>query len=221
MQNKKHVFWQAFFLTILFFALGLVFGIYMEQLRADEVNVAFYDSEASLYDSFALSQLLKNPLNSCEDLRTISVSFADKIYNEASELEDLEEANQFTDSLKAIHRKYDLLRTMLWINLLSARENCDNMDVVVYLYVYETEDIEVKAKQVVWERILGDLKKTVGNDVILIPIAVDQQLTSLDYLIEKYYINRFPAVMINEKTVLYEHRTVDQIREYLNQSQKS
>jgi len=61
MENKKHVFWQAFFLTMLFFFLGLVLGIYLEQTRIDSTNIAFYQSEVSLYDSFALGKLLENP----------------------------------------------------------------------------------------------------------------------------------------------------------------
>ena len=53
-----------------------------------------------------------------------------------------------------------------------------------------------------------------GNEVILIPIAADQDITSLDYLIEKYEIKEFPAVIINEKDVLYEHKTTKELSEY-------
>lgn len=214
LRNKKHVFWQAFFITILFFSLGLVLGVYLEQLRTDKVNVAFYNSEASLYDSFALGQLFRDSSFSCNSLKDISVSFADKIYLEAKNLEQLDDSNKLTDSLKAVHKKYDLLRTLLWINILSAKENCTNLNTIVYFYEYSSDDVSIKAEQVVWGKILKDLKNELGNEVILIPIAVDQDITSLDFLIEKYKIDKFPAVMINEEIVLYGHETVEYLAKY-------
>ena len=221
LENKKHVFWQAFFMTVLFFGLGLVFGVYLEQLRTDEINTIFYNSEASLYDSFALGQLFNDPSVSCDSLNEISVTFADKIYNEARDLEKFDDSNKLTDSLKAVHKKYDLLRTLLWMNIISARENCANINTVVYFYEYDAEEVSLRAKQTVWERILGDLKAQLGNEIILIPIAVDQEITSLDFLLKKYNIEEFPAVIINEKVILYEHETVEELVKYFNLSPKS
>lgn len=215
LKNRKRVFWQAFFVTVLFFALGLVMGVYLEQLRTDEVNVAFYNSEASLYDSFALGKLFDDPSISCESLKSVSVRFADRIYEEAKELEQFDDSSKLTDALKAVHKKYDLLRTLLWINIISIKENCSDVNTIVYLYEYDAEDVSVKAKQIVWGRILGDLKEQQGNEIILIPIAVDQGIISLDYLIERYDIKQFPAVVINEETVLYDHKTVEELVEYI------
>ncbi len=216
LKNKKHVFWQALFITILFFSLGLVLGVYLEQLRTDEVNVAFYNSEASLYDSFALGQLFRDSSFSCDSLKDISVSFADKIYLEAKNLEQLDDSSKLTEALKATHKKYDLLRTLLWINILSAKENCTNLDTIVYFYKYDSDVVSIRAEQVVWGKILGDLKNELGNEVILIPIAVDQDITSLDFLIDKYEIDKFPAVMINEETIFYGHETVDDLIKRFN-----
>ena len=216
LENKKHVFWQAFFLTVFFFFLGIVFGVYLEQLRTDNANVVFYQSEVSLYDSFALGKLLDNPLVSCEDLIGASVSFADKIYEEAKELERFDSSNKITDSLRIIHRKYDLLRTLLWMNVIDIKENCGNVNTVVYLYEYGAEDIQVRSKQIVWSRILQDLKDKRGNDIILIPIAVDQELVSLDFLIGTYNIREFPVVILNEENIFYEHKTVRELEGYLD-----
>tara|TARA_Y100000310_G_scaffold340429_1_gene436184 strand:- start:4971 stop:5627 length:657 start_codon:yes stop_codon:yes gene_type:complete len=216
LENKKHVFWQAFFLTILFFSLGLVLGVYLEQLRSDDANIIFYQSETSLYDSFALSKLLDSSLISCDELIYANVNFADKIYEEAKELEKFDSSNKLTDSIKTIHRKYDLLRTLLWMNLIEVKENCGNINTIVYLYLYDVEDIEKRSKQIVWGKILQDLKEEKGNEVILIPIAVDQSIISLNYLVKKYNIVDFPAVMFNEEIILYEHETVEELKEYFN-----
>lgn len=212
--SRKHVFWQALLLTAFFFISGVVFGVYVEQLRADNLNVAFYDSEVSLYDSFALGELLEDSENSCNLLKEASIDFADKIYEEASQLEKFDESNQLTDSIKSIHRKYDLLRTLLWLNVVGLKERCE-VDTVVYLYVYDTQDIPLKSKQIVWSRILGEMKFSRGNDFILIPIAVNQDILSLDYLVKKYDIKEFPAVIINEKNIFYDHEPVEELERYL------
>ena len=216
MENKKHVFWQAFFVTMLFFLVGLVLGIYLEQLRSDNLSITFYDSEVSLYDSFALGKLIDSNITSCEDLKEASINFADKIYLEAKELERFDEKSKLTESMKSIHRKYDLLRTLLWINVIDLKNKCSDVNSVVYLYVYDTEDIEIKSKQVVWGRILNELKEKEGENVLLIPIATDQEIESLNYLLEFYNVNEFPAVLINEKDVLYGHKTAEEIEDYLN-----
>lgn len=216
LESKKHVFWQAFFLAMLFFFLGLTLGIYLEQTRIDNTNIAFYQSESSLYDSFALVKLSENPSVSCEDLKSASVDFADQIYEEAKSLEKFDKSNKLTSSLKVVHRKYDLLRTLLWMNVISFKENCGEINTAVYLYEYDNENIEIRSKQIVWSRILEDLKNKMGDDLILIPIAVDQNLVSLDYLIKTYGLTDFPAVILNEKDIFYEHETVKELEKYLN-----
>lgn len=216
LESKKHVFWQAFFLTLLFFLIGFLLGVYLEQIRTDNVNIALYNSEASLYDSLALGMLIEDLSLSCEDFRDASVDFADKIYWEARALEKFDDSSKLTNSLKIIHRKYDLLRTLLWMNIISAKEKCElPMNTIVYLYVYDTEDLQVKSRQIVWSRILGDLKSEKGNEIILIPIAVDQDVTSLEYLIKGYDIEEFPVVIVNEKKIIKEISSVEDIGMYL------
>ncbi|MEK6842195.1 MAG: hypothetical protein AABX84_00105 [Nanoarchaeota archaeon] len=216
MENKKHVFWQAFFVTMLFFLVGLVLGVYLEQLRSDDLSTTFYDSEVSLYDSFALGKFIDSNITLCEDLKEASINFADKIYLEAKELERFDDKSKLTESMKSIHRKYDLLRTLLWINVIDLKKKCADMNSIVYFYIYDTENIETKSKQIVWERILNDLKEKKGNEFFLIPIAVDQEIESLNYLLGFYNVDEFPAVLINEKDVLYEHKTTEEIGDYLN-----
>ncbi len=215
LEDSRHVFWQAFFLALLFMALGLVLGIYLEQIRADETSMSFYNSETSLYDSFAIGKLIENPYVSCEDLKLANVNFADQIYEEARNLERYEDSNKLTDSLKTLHRKYDLLRTLLWMNVINVEKNCGQINTVVYLYQYNIDEVEINSKQVVWSRTLQELKEISGEDFILIPIAVDQNIVSLEYLIRTYNVQEFPAVLINEETVLYELKTAEELEQYL------
>ena len=215
LSNKKHVFWEAFFLAVLFILVGLVLGIWLEQLRADNTNISFYQSETSLYDSFALGKLIENPYISCDDLKMANVNFADQIYDEARYLEKYEDSSKLTDSLKIIHRKYDLLRTLLWMNVINMEAKCGEINTVVYLYNYSSDKVETKSKQTVWSRTLQDLKEEEGNTLILIPIAVDQNIVSLNYLLKTYGVKNFPAVLINEKEVLYDIHSTEEIKDYL------
>lgn len=216
MENKKHVFWQALFLTAFFFLIGLVLGVYLEQMREDNFNTSFYQSEVSLYDSLALSKLLEDDLASCNQIKNASIKFADKIYEESRDLERFDEKNKLTESLKTVHRKYDLLRTLLWMNVIEIKEKCSGVNSVIYLYIYDTQDINIKSEQAVWGRVLGDLKDQEGNEIILIPIATDSNLSSLDFLTEKYGVQRYPAVIINEEYVLYDMESASELRKYLD-----
>lgn len=214
LEDKKHVFWQAFFLTILIFGLGLVMGIYLEQLRTNNINMDFYQSENSLYDTIAFIEFSKSSNLSCIELTQLNFEFADKIYRESSLVYQLTESNKITNSMKLIHKKYDLLRTLLWINMIDLKRKC-NFSSVIYLYEYGLEDIQIESEQRVWSKILKDLKEDEGNQIVLIPIARNMDIVSLNYLISKYKIEKFPAVIINEKYVIYNHTTIDNLKKYL------
>ncbi len=214
--NKKHAFWQAFFVAVLVFAVGMVLGVYLEQMRTDSIAIDFYDSEISLYDSYALSSLIDSEEISCDELRDASVTFADKIYEEALLLENYDNSNKITRASKILHKKYDLLRTIYWINIIELRKRCDNINSVVYLYEYETEDVAKTSEQIIWSRILRDLKDEDGERFVLIPIAADQGLVSLNALVHEYKIEEFPVVIINEDIVIYNLRSTENLKEYLN-----
>src|SRR3989344_3887705 len=114
--SKKHVFWQAFFVTVLLFLIGLILGVYLEQLRSDRLSVDFYESEVSLYDSLLLSDLLESSQISSQEIVEANFDFADRIYFEVRELEFLDDSNKITKATKSLHRKYDLLRAILLVN---------------------------------------------------------------------------------------------------------
>ena len=214
-ESKKHVFWQALLVTAVFFIFGLVLGVYLEQMRADDFNTSFYNSEISLYDSLALSKFFESNVSSCGEIKSATISFADRIYEEARSLEKVEEKSKLTESSKSIHRKYDLLRTLLWMNIIDAKKKCGTMNSVVYLYENNAEDIQTKSEQAVWSRILGDLKEKRGNEIVLIPIAVDNNLASLDSLIKTFNVTDYPAVIVNENSIVYGVESVEDIEKLL------
>ena len=65
-----------------------------------------------------------------------------------------------------------------------------------------------------WSRILFDLKQKKGDEIILIPIAADSNLASLDSMTEKFEIEKYPVVIIDNKEVVYELSSVEDLEVY-------
>lgn len=215
--SSKNVFWEAFIIAGAFFVLGILLGIVFESGRVQNINRFYEDSEIALKDSATLNNLISSGEYNCEIGISAYSNFADRIYKEAKLLERYDNAEKINDELKTAHRKYSLLRTILWINFIEARKECPTeINSVVYLYNYETQDLAERATNSVWSKILSDLKQEKGNDLILIPIAVDSDLVSLNLLIEELNISNFPAIIINEQEAIYEISSSKEISELLN-----
>ena len=214
--NPKNVFLQAFFLTAVIFVFGLLLGVAFEASRIDKVNEYYARSEISLIDAVALNSLTDLSDSSCEYLVDANIDFANRIYEEAKLLDRYEDAGKIDDNIKLAHKRYDLLRTFLWINVIKTREKCsEEFSSVVYLYEYESKDLAKRATQNVWSKVLFDLKQEMGNDIILLSIAANNNIDSLDSLKRKFGISRLPAVIINEKYVIQELSSVESLKRYL------
>ena len=215
LNNRKRVFWEALFLTVVVFFLGMLIGVSFEENKLNEINNYYIISETSIMDAFALSSLSDFSSGNCENLIQANLDFADRIYEEARILEKYEQAKKITESMDLMHGKYDVLRTFLWINTIKTADKCGrNYSTVVYLYESETDDLTQKATQQVWSKILYDLKQDKGKNIILIPLAVDKNLISLESLLKQYNLTSYPAVIIDEKEIIYELVSADDLKEY-------
>jgi len=213
LKSRKHVFWEALIVTIAIFLAGLFLGMMIEASNSNKVSQLYIQSEISLVDATAASQISEMSSTDCEIIRQKNIEFADRIYEEAKILEQYESSGKLTESLKLLHKKYDLLRTLLWMSNQDSLERCGNYHLIVYLYEYETEDLTKKAEQNVWSKILLDLKNE-DEKTLLIPIAADSGITSLDLLIAPYKIDKFPALIINNKEVLYTVEDTQSIKDH-------
>jgi hypothetical protein len=145
-----------------------------------------------------------------------NINFADKIYQDALTTEKYETENKLTNSLKIEHKNYDALRTLLWTNSINLKERCNaTYHIVVYLYEYEPKTVEEKAKQQVFSNYLEQLKEAKGNSIILIPIARNLGIDSLNMLQEKYEINQ-TIILVDEKLKISEIDSLGEIESYLN-----
>ncbi len=122
----------------------------------------------------------------CDELDMEAMIFADKIYEEAKKLERYDNANKITDRVLHLHKRYDLLRTILWNKIIENKAQCNaSANTVVYLYNYLTEDIGEISTQKTMSNYLTRLKNENAEIVVLIPIAEEHvvyDLTGLEQI---------------------------------------
>jgi len=215
LKSKKHVFWEALLITIVIFLAGLFLGMLIEANNSSKISDLYTQSEISLTDASAAARLTEELEPDCEVIRRVNIDLANRVYEEAKLLELYEDSGKLTDSMKLLHKKYDLLRTLLWSSNQKSLERCENYNLLVYLYQYGSEDTGIKAAQNVWSKILLEVRSE-NENILLLPIAANQNLTSLEILTEEYKIEKLPALVINNEQVLYNIENPEAVQNFLN-----
>ena len=201
MVDTKHVFWQALLSAILIFGIGLLLGMWLEEKRTDGIEKLLLQSEINVLDSQLIGKINENFDVGCSLAKEELFKFADKIYNEAELLEKYDSSSQLTTTLQIMHRRYDLLRVMLWSESIKVKENCkENFHTIIYIYKYTEPTIEVRSEQTAFSRFLQDVKNEQGNKLLLIPIAGDLNLSSIELIKSNFGIKGYPAIIVDEKT---------------------
>lgn len=210
--NSKHAFWKALIFTVIVFALGLIMGVFLESSKTDDVQLALLDSEVALLDAQLRERVVDDFDVSCDIAKEQLFMFADKIYEEAADLEEVAGSSHFSkDIIDSLHRRYDLLRSLLWAESVKLKESCGDFDTLVYLYEFNSEDLNVESRQVYYSRLALDMKLAHEHELVLIPIAANMGLDSIDILMESYGIESLPVLIANEKDVVYDIVTFDEL----------
>jgi hypothetical protein len=213
---NKLVFLEALLIAILLLGIGLAFGVYFENNRSNVISDLYYDYEISVSDIAYSLDILNNHNLSCKDQAAILYDLNEKVYNIAVRLEKYDNSNKITPDLIVLHKRYDLLRTLLWENYIYQKDICDlKINTVVYLYKYKNPSSITKGIQGGISNYLVDLDKQYPNDVVLIPIAADLDIISLNILMNLYNVSDYPSVVINEKNVLNNINEIKNSEQYL------
>jgi hypothetical protein len=200
MLGSKHSFWEALIVALIIFWTGILLGVFFEQSRINDIEEFYFDSETDVFDFQVASGLIFSENLDCETISEMKLIFADQIFEEARRLEKYDNSNRLTKELIALHRRYDLLRAMLWEGIIQNSKRCeDDIETVVYLYDYVDTPFDQKAQQGAYGNHLTQLKKDYGDSIVLIPIAVDTEVQSLDILRDRYNLDKIPVVIVNEK----------------------
>ena len=216
MGKNKNVFLEALLLTLLVFLIGILLGVLFEENRANDVGDYYAQSEVSLMDILAFNNFVNLNTSECNSLIYYNINFANKIYGEAKILENYEDVGKITDRMTVQHTKYDVMRTLLWINTIKTDRMCNNnIHTIVYLYEYDPTDLTEKAVNNVWSNVLSELKAVQGDNLILIPIAVNSNIVALNAIIESYDIEQYPAIIIDNDKVVNNVSSVEELETYL------
>lgn len=199
MVSSKYAFLGALAFTIIVFVFGLLFGFFIEDTRSKSLEENLWKSEISLLDEQTRENLFGVFDVRCNITESNLFSFADRIYEESKKLEKYDSISKFSDSLRVVHKRYDLLRVMLWTEAIELKKTCkSNFHTVVYFFDYGNADIETSAKQLTYSKLLAELKSKYGNSVLLIPIAANLNLSSVDIIMSSYNVSSRPFILIDE-----------------------
>ena len=217
LENQKHVFWQALLIAIFIFASGIALGFWLEESRIGKIAGLYAESELDLLDVKIQADILDLGEVNCKTAEINNLEFADKVYEEAKLLSKYDGSARLSDGIKLQHKKYDLLRTILWMNSIKIKKLCNSsFSNVVYIYQYNNPSIETSAEQGVVSRFLGDLKNKYGASIMLIPFAGDNNSTSITSLMRYYGVETLPSVIVDERLVIDSIEELDRIESYLN-----
>lgn len=212
MVSPKHAFWQALLFSAVIFAAGLMVGMYFEHSRSQSLEGVLLHSEINLLDQQLRNRVTSDLNVSCDLAISNLFDFANEVYGEAVQLERDDATSTFTDEFRLLHQRYDLLRMMIWSESIALKKRCGpRFHTVVYFFQYENDTINVRAEQTAFSRMLKDLKDAHGSSILLLPIATDMQLHSVDLALTSYAISSAPAVVIDENIVVSELKPVEEM----------
>jgi hypothetical protein len=200
---QKGIFLEAFIIALIIFSSGVLLGYMLEKNRVGEIISLYQESELELLDVRVQEALLNINSSNCASLFEETINFADRIYEESKLLDKYESANSISKGVVLQHKKYDLLRALLWTNSIKLKEKCkSNFRTIVYLYEYDPKSLEKISEQTAISIKLSEVKQKYGNKLILIPIAGNLNINSINYLMKNYGVESLPAVLIDERTII-------------------
>jgi hypothetical protein len=200
--NPKHVFWQAFLAAAIIFAFGIWMGFLLENYRTSKAGIMFSKDEVDLMDIRLQSELYKNHDLEVECTSAVeeNMKFGDRIYEEGKIFDQQKKANELTEDIIYQHKKLDLLRVTFWLNSIYIKNKCNSTyHNVVYFYQFKNPEMDKKAEQGVVSEVLTNLKEKYGSNVVLIPLAADNNITSITLLREYYNVTYLPTILIDEE----------------------
>ncbi len=195
------LFAEAFVIALAIFVSGLFLGLMLDTWRSDEVRANLADIEAEWADITQFSQVLGDK-NLCTFALDELLQFNERIYEEGKKIEEYEAANKLTSSIVSQKRRYIALKTHFLLLIERLKRECNfDYHIVIHLYKrYNTSKADLAMDRATSEALLAT-KYACGRSVILVPLQVDLNLMTVDYIVHRYNVTRFPAVIIDGNVV--------------------
>ena len=199
---QSDVFWKAFVLTLVIFILGMAVGYWLDNGRVEEIRQEYKEMEIRSSDARMQAlyyQTFSDSPNFCGPAIEENLKFSEKVYSEGLRIERYERINKLSPSLVTDKRQYVLLKLQFWLNSIELKKTCNaNYTNLVYFYSHYNTTIAENVQSAA----LLDLKADCGRDLMLIPLPVDLNITTIDILLDQYNISSTPSILIGEEVVL-------------------
>ena len=218
-KSQKSVFWQALLFAVLIFSLGLLLGYGLENMRVKSIERFNERSTFYLLDAKIQNELYSFSDINCETAYKNNLDFSNKVYEDFRKLEKYDSANKLSDDILFEHSKYDLLRALFWTTTLRIKESCNiSIPNVVYLYSYTNPSLQIRAKQDVFAQYLHELQENKKDKFLLIPLAGDNRVASVNFLMNNFNITEeeLPVILLDEKIKISKIDELDKIKAYLD-----
>jgi hypothetical protein len=196
--------------------IGISIGFALESKRTNKIleDYKFFEIEAL---DLKLQNYYYQTMNqaSCDIALDSNLKFADDIYSEGLIIDKYEEAEEFSQNILLAKKRYILLKTELWLNSILLKNKCgDPFHTVIYIYS-QTDDMKKDVEQEIVSKELKNLKEKYGNEIILIPIAGDLGLDSIEIQLQIYNVTYLPSIIIDEEIVLEGFHSVEELEKFL------
>lgn len=209
-----NTFRKAAILTILVFLLGVAFGIWVDNYRLGSVKRFFSQIDVSWNDARLLNLYFERVGETyCDLMLEQNLAYNEKIYKEGLKIEEAIDVNRFTPELKVEKQRYVLLQMQFWLNSQELKEKCNfTYKNIVHLYEQTPSTKGSLAEHEVQSSVLLGLKEICGSEIMLIPLAVDINLTTIDTITKQYNITEYPAIIIDENIVFQGLTSFEKLR---------
>ncbi len=213
----RRVYIQAGILSLFVFLIGIMVGIWIDNLRLAGIRNMLSEADINSFDSRLLNSYLQRfGKEHCAIALEQNLAYNDKIYNEGKKIEDKINANIFTPEVDQEWRRYTLLQTQFWLNSIELKDKCNfDYHTVVHLSRQKDTTTNEEVNNKVQSSILLDLKETCGKKMMLIPITADTDLITVDAIVKQFDISEFPAVIVDENFVFQGVTGKDKLNEIL------
>lgn len=218
---QSDVFWKSAVLTAVVLIVGIQLGIWFDSFRVEELRSMLTQTELDFSDARLQAEYFQSVTESsrefCDAAIRANLEFNEKIYQQGVQLEKYETINRFAPDIMRQKQRYALLQFQFWLNALSIRKACAaNYSTILYLYRFDTSNAsELELPQKLQSATLLDLKERCGQNVMLSPIPVDMNLTSVSAMVMHYGITETPALIINTDTVIQGLADPEELAKYV------
>jgi hypothetical protein len=201
--TKKYL--LAFFLTVAIFVIGILIGMWFENLRLAESEQVILDEKVSLRSLQLQQKYIDLGLADCGALNQLLQTNIDELGKKVAEVISYERRAFFTQTDFNLQLRDYFLTELQYLFLAQEIEQTCDQNSVKIVYFYDENEFDTQGD------ILSYVKKLFGSRVLVFSFNANfNQEPMIPILINSYDIVQYPSVVIEEK-VLQGHTSVEEV----------